>query len=167
MRRCALRGSRCRRCAASGGGRIVNISSIAGLATMPFAGHYTGAKHALEALSDALRVEVAGDGVKVVLVEPGGFKTGIWEELQRNIDQREADGTRHGSAYRRSLQGQRMMEPLMGDPQACARVIATALTARSPRSRYLVGLDAQAILLAERFTPTFVKDRVLRMGLGL
>jgi NAD(P)-dependent dehydrogenase (short-subunit alcohol dehydrogenase family) len=152
---------------ANGGGRIVNISSIAGLATMPFAGHYTGAKHALEALSDALRVEVAGDGVKVVLVEPGGFKTGIWDELQRNIDQREADGTRHGSAYRRSLQGQRMMEPLMGDPQACARVICTALTARSPRSRYLVGLDAQAILLAERFTPTFVKDRVLRMGLGL
>jgi hypothetical protein len=46
-------------------------------------------------------------------------------------------------------------------------VITTALTARSPRSRYLVGLDAQAILLAERFTPTFVKDRVLRMGLGL
>ena len=152
---------------ANGGGRIVNISSIAGLATMPFVGHYTGAKHALEALSDALRVEVAGDGVKVVLVEPGGFKTGIWEELQRNIAQREADGTRHGPAYRRSLQGQRMMEPLMGDPQACARVIATALTARSPRSRYLVGLDAQAILLAERFTPTFVKDRVLRMGLGL
>ena len=91
----------------NGGGRIVNISSIAGLATMPFAGHYTGVKHALEALSDALRVEVAGDGVKVVLVEPGGFKTGIWDELQRNIDQREADGTRHGSAYRRSLQGQR------------------------------------------------------------
>jgi hypothetical protein len=60
-----------------------------------------------------------------------------------------------------------MMEPLMGDPQACARVICIALTARSPRSRYLVGLDAQAILLAERFTPTFVKDRVLRMGLGL
>lgn len=152
---------------ANRGGRIVNVSSIAGLATMPFAGHYTGAKHALEALSDALRVEVAADGVKVILVEPGGFKTGIWEELQRNIDQREADGTRHSAAYRRSLQGQRMMEPLMGDPPACARVIVSALTTRTPRSRYLVGLDAQAILLAERLTPTFVKDRVLRLGLGL
>src|SRR4029077_16603097 len=107
------------------------------------------------------------DAVKVVLVEPGGFKTGIWEELERNIDQREADGTRHGSAYRRSLQGQRMMEPIMGDPQACARVIVTALTARAPRARYLVGLDAQAILLAQRLTPTFVKDRVMRIGLGL
>ena len=148
-------------------GRIVNISSIAGLATMPFAGHYTGAKHALEALSDALRVEVAGDGIRVVLVEPGGFKTGIWEELERDIVAREAEGTRHGPAYRRSLQGQRLMEPIMGAPEACARVIATAVTARAPRSRYLVGLDAQAILLAQRLTPTFVKDRVMRIGLGL
>ncbi|HTN81367.1 MAG TPA: SDR family oxidoreductase [Acidimicrobiales bacterium] len=162
LARLALPGMR-----AAGGGRIVNVSSIAGLATMPFAGHYTGAKHALEALSDALRVEVASDGVKVVLVEPGGFKTGIWEEFQRDVDRREAEGSRHGAAYRRSLQSQRLMEPMMGDPQLCARVIAGALASRSPRSRYLVGLDAQAILLAQRLTPTFVKDRVLRIGLGL
>jgi NAD(P)-dependent dehydrogenase (short-subunit alcohol dehydrogenase family) len=152
---------------ARGAGRIVNVSSIAGLTTMPFAGHYTGAKHALEALSDALRVEVARDGVKVVLVEPGGFKTGIWEEFERDITKREAEGSRHVSAYRRSLQGQRLMEPIMGNPQACARVIAAALTSGQPRSRYLVGFDAQALLLAERLTPTFVKDRVMRLGLGL
>jgi NAD(P)-dependent dehydrogenase (short-subunit alcohol dehydrogenase family) len=162
LARLALPAMRARR-----SGRIVNVSSIAGLATMPFAGHYTGAKHALEALSDALRVEVASDGIRVVLVEPGGFKTGIWEELERNIATREAEGTRHGAAYRRSLQGQRLMEPMMGAPAACARVIVTALTSRVPRSRYLVGLDAQAILLAQRLTPTFVKDRVMRMGLGL
>ena len=152
---------------ARGGGRIVNVSSIAGLTTMPFAGHYTGAKHALEALSDALRVEVARDGVKVVLVEPGGFKTGIWEEFERDITKREAEGSRHVPAYRRSLQGQRLMEPIMGNPQACARVIGAALTSGQPRSRYLVGFDAQALLLAERLTPTFVKDRVMRLGLGL
>jgi NAD(P)-dependent dehydrogenase (short-subunit alcohol dehydrogenase family) len=152
---------------AQGTGRIVNVSSIAGLATAPFAGHYTGAKHALEALSDALRMEVAGDGIKVVLVEPGGFKTGIWAEMERDIDEREADGTRFAAAYRRSLQGQRLLEPIMGQPAACARVIADALTTRSPRSRYLVGIDAQAMLLAQRLTPTFVKDRVVRFGLGL
>jgi NAD(P)-dependent dehydrogenase (short-subunit alcohol dehydrogenase family) len=152
---------------ARGAGRIVNVSSIAGLTTMPFAGHYTGAKHALEALSDALRVEVARDGVKVVLVEPGGFKTGIWEELERDITKREAAGSRHVPAYRRSLQGQRLMEPIMGNPRACARVIGAALTSGQPRSRYLVGFDAQALLLAERLTPTFVKDRVMRLGLGL
>jgi NAD(P)-dependent dehydrogenase (short-subunit alcohol dehydrogenase family) len=84
------------------GGRIINVSSIAGRTSMPFAGHYTGAKHALEALSDALRMEVAGDGVRVVLVEPGGFKTGIWEEFERDINKREAQGSRFVNAYRRS-----------------------------------------------------------------
>ncbi|MCU1370460.1 MAG: putative oxidoreductase [Ilumatobacteraceae bacterium] len=149
------------------GGRIINISSIAGLSTAPFAGHYTGAKHALEALSDALRMEVAGEGVKVVLVEPGGFKTGIWEEFERDIDRRDAEGTRHGSAYRRSLQGQRLLEPIMGSPAGCAKVIGGALTSSMPRARYLVGIDAQAILLAQRLTPTLVKDRVVRFALGL
>lgn len=151
----------------SQGGRIVNISSIAGRTTAPFAGHYTGAKHALEALSDALRMEVAGDGVKVVLVEPGGFKTGLWEEFERDINRREDTGTRHGAAYRRSLQAQRLMEPIMGSPDGCAKVIAGALTAAIPRNRYLVGLDAQALLMAQRLTPSFVRDRVVRLGLGL
>lgn len=150
-----------------GGGRIVNISSIAGRATAPFAGHYTGAKHALEALSDALRMEVAGAGVKVVLIEPGGFKTGIWEEFERDVERRESSGSRHGSAYRRSLQAQRLLEPVMGSPEGCAKVIAGALIASSPRRRYLVGVDAQAMLLAERITPSFVKDRIVRLGLGL
>ncbi len=159
--RLALPGLRERR------GRIVNISSIAGRTTAPFAGHYTGAKHALEALSDSLRMEVAGDGVRVVLVEPGGFKTGIWEEFEADVARRTDDGTRHGDAYRRSLQAQRLIEPIMGSPSGCARVVATALTTTFPRHRYLVGLDAQALLFAQRFTPTFVKDRVVRLGLGL
>jgi len=148
-------------------GRVVNVSSIAGLATAPFAGHYAGAKHALEALSDALRMEVASDGVKVVLVEPGGFKTGIWEDMERDVARHESAGSRHAAAYRRSMQAQRIIEPIMGQPEACARVIADAIETRSPRSRYVVGLDAQAMLLAQRFTPTFLKDRAIRFGLGI
>ena len=150
-----------------GGGRIVNVSSIAGLVTTPYAGHYTAAKHALEALSDALRVEVAGDGVKVVLIEPGGFKTGIWEEFEADIDKRTAEGSRHGVGYRRYLSAQKLTEPLMGDPQGCAKVIANALSARVPRARYLVGLDAQAASVAYRLSPTFARDRVYRLLLGL
>ena len=148
-------------------GRIVNVSSIAGRTTAPFAGHYSGAKHALEALSASLRMEVAGDGIRVVLVEPGGFRTGIWEEFESDVARREAAGSRFGPAYRRSLRGQQFMEPLMGNPEQCAKVIATALTARVPRARYLVGLDAQAMNAVESITPTFLKDRVLRLGLGI
>lgn len=150
-----------------GGGRIVNVSSIAGRVSAPFAGHYTGAKHALEALSDALRVEVAGDGVRVILVEPGGFRTGIWDEFEADIDKRTAEGSAYVAGYRRYLRAQRLGEPLMGDPDGCAKVIASALSTRLPRTRYLVGLDAQAASLADRLTPTVVKDRVFRTVLGL
>jgi len=150
-----------------GEGVIVNVSSIAGRATTPFAGWYAGAKHALEALSDSLRMEVAGGGVRVVVVEPGGFKTGIWDEFEHDVAQREAAGSRFGSAYRRSLTGQKRLEPLMGDPGMVARVIAGALTGRNRRARYLVGLDAHAINVADTFTPTTVKDRVMRFVLGI
>ena len=152
---------------AAGRGRIVNVSSVAGRTTAPFAGHYTAAKHALEALSDALRLEVAGAGVQVVLVEPGGFKTGIWDELERDVEQRIADGSVHGDAYRRSLQMQRMIEPLMGDPGHCARVIADVLDTRWPRARYLVGADARLLTVAQSVAPTFLRDRVIRLGTGL
>ena len=151
----------------AGGGRIVNVSSVLGTVTAPFAGHYAGAKHALEALSDALRIELAHDGIKVILVEPGGFKTSIWEEFERDIERREANGSRFTNAYKRALWGQKLLEPLMGRPEMCAKVIAGAISSPLPRSRYMVGLDAQMMRLATQLTPTFLRDRVLRVGFGL
>src|SRR3954466_9212713 len=97
-----------------GTGRIVNVSSIMGRTTTPLTGWYQASKHALEAVSDALRIEVAGAGVKVVLVEPGGFKTAIWEELEGDVERR--SDSRFGTAYRRSLQMMKLAEPVMGDP---------------------------------------------------
>ena len=149
----------------AGRGRIINVSSIYGRTTTPFSGWYQASKHALEALSDALRIEVAGEGVKVVLVEPGGFKTGIWEENERDIARRE--GTRYGPAYQRTLLAIRLATTFAGDPAGVAKVIAGALSARAPRARYLVGYDAQALAAMERLTPTAVKDLVLRVALGL
>lgn len=149
----------------AGEGRIVNVSSIYGRTTTPLTGWYQGAKHAIEGLSDALRMEVAGVGVKVVLIEPGGFKTNIWEDLQRDIDQR--SGSRFDDAYRRTQQTMRFTEPIMGQPEGCAKVIAGAVAARRPRARYLVGYDAQALALVDRFTPTPLKDAVTRFTLGL
>ena len=148
-----------------GGGRIVNVSSIMGLTTVPLTGWYTAAKHALEALSDALRIEVASAGVKVVLVEPGGFKTGIWEDMERDIEHRV--DSRFDAAYRRSQRALRFGEPLMGDPGQVAKVITKALSARMPRPRYLIGVDAQLMALGDRVTPTRVKDALTRLTLGL
>jgi NAD(P)-dependent dehydrogenase (short-subunit alcohol dehydrogenase family) len=152
---------------ARGQGRIVNVSSIAGRVSAPFGGWYAGAKHAIEALSDALRVEVARDGVHVALVEPGGVKTNIWEDLRHDVAKLEAAGSRHTEALERFQRVQQLIEPIMGQPEQCARTIATALTTRLPRDRYLVGLDAQAINLTNRLTPTPVVDRFMRLVLGL
>jgi NAD(P)-dependent dehydrogenase (short-subunit alcohol dehydrogenase family) len=146
-------------------GRIINVSSIYGRTTTPLSGWYQAAKHALEAVSDALRIEVASDGIRVVLVEPGGFKTGIWDDMERSIAAR--GQSRYVTAYRRSLNGIRWSQPLMGNPQGVARVIVKAMTARSPGARYLVGYDAQLLALAEPLTPTALKDWISRMTLGL
>jgi len=149
----------------AGEGRIVNISSIYGRTTTPLTGWYQGAKHALEACSDALRMEIARDGIRVILVEPGGFKTGIWAETESEISKRQ--GSRYDDAYRRTLQTTRLWEPLMGDPVRCAKVVAGAVTSRWPRSRYLVGYDAQALALWSSLTPTEVKDRIVRLVMAL
>jgi NAD(P)-dependent dehydrogenase (short-subunit alcohol dehydrogenase family) len=147
-----------------GEGRVVNVSSIYGRVTTPLTGWYQGAKHALEALTDALRMEVAGSGIRVVLVEPGGFRTGIWEETERQVERRA--GSRFDGAYRRTLQTTRLAQPIMGEPETVARVIAGALSGFT-RPRYLVGYDAAAISLWSRLTPTEIKDRLQRLVLGL
>jgi NAD(P)-dependent dehydrogenase (short-subunit alcohol dehydrogenase family) len=150
---------------ARGEGRIVNISSIAGLTSVPLAGWYHASKHALEALSDCLRMEVAGDGIKVILVEPGGFKTGIWDQNEKSMAEHRA--SRYKKAYERALRGTRLTEPIMGHPLTVARVIAGAVESPRPNARYLVGYDAQLALAWSRVTPTVIKDRLSRISLGL
>src|SRR4051794_748126 len=147
-----------------GWGRIVNVSSILGRTTTPLTGWYQGCKHAIEGVSDALRMEVARDGIKVVLVEPGGFRTGIWDETEREVEKRA--GSRFDANYRRTLWTARQWQPLMGEASHCAAVILDIVEG-NPRARYLVGIDAQALNLMNSFTPTSVKDRVTRLTLGL
>jgi NAD(P)-dependent dehydrogenase (short-subunit alcohol dehydrogenase family) len=150
---------------AAGQGRIVNVSSIYGLTTTPFCGWYQASKHALEAASDALRVEVARDDIKVILIEPGGVKTNIWKDMEEELAGRA--GSSYESQYRRVLGVLQPFLAFMAGPEAVARVIAEALSAHSPRPRYLVGLDAQGIAAVHSLVPTFLKDRVSRLVAGL
>jgi NAD(P)-dependent dehydrogenase (short-subunit alcohol dehydrogenase family) len=159
LARLALPGMRAR-----GGGRIVMMSSIYGRVSTPLTGWYQAAKHALEGMSDALRVEVARDGVRVIIVEPGGISTNIWQEVRRNVEA--AADSPYGAALRRIERLTRLSEPLMGTPEQCARVVAVALTTPYPRARYLVGIDARLTALTN-LVPTVVRDEVTRRGLGL
>ncbi len=145
-------------------GRVVNVSSIYGRTSTPLTGWYQGCKQALEGLSDALRMEVARDGIKVVLIEPGGFRTGIWDETEREVAKRA--GSRFDPSYDRTLSTTRLWQPLMGEPEHCARVILDVVDG-NPRARYLVGIDAQALGLIENLAPTSIRDRVTRLVLGL
>jgi NAD(P)-dependent dehydrogenase (short-subunit alcohol dehydrogenase family) len=148
-----------------GGGRIVMMSSIYGRATTPLTGWYQAAKHALEAVSDALRTEVARDGIRVILIEPGGFRTGVWDDFRRDVEARATSP--YGPAYRRLQEVVRLGTPVMGRPEDCARVVATAVTTRLPCSRYLVGVDARLTALAAHTLPTPLRDRLMRAVLGL
>ena len=150
---------------AAGNGRIVNVSSIYGLTTTPFSGWYQASKHALEAASDTLRLEVARDGIRVVLIEPGGFKTGIWEEFESDVSRREDSG--YEAAYHRIRALIQLFIPFMGEPEQTAKVIAKALTVKVPHARYLVGRDAQMIAASQPFLPAAVRDRVTRFLVGL
>lgn len=150
---------------AAGQGRVVNVTSIYGLTTTPFSGWYQASKHALEAASDALRVEVARDGIKVILIEPGGVKTNIWEETKADLDRRAGSG--YETEYRRVLTLLAPYRAIMTEPESVARVIGKALTARSPRARYLVGRDAQGVAVTQSLIPTALRDRIIRLLTGL
>jgi NAD(P)-dependent dehydrogenase (short-subunit alcohol dehydrogenase family) len=134
----------------AGRGRIVNISSIGGRLTFPGGGVYHATKYSVEALSDTLRFEVAGFGVKVVLIEPGLIRTsfagtavdsiahedGPYAELQSHVGAVTAGAYENGALAR-----------LGGGPETVARVIEKAITARRPRPRYTVTPSAKVIHL--------------------
>ena len=150
---------------AQGGGRIVQVSSIYGRFTTPLTGWYQAAKHALEAASDALRMEVARDGIHVILVEPGGIRTDLWEDAREEFEKR--GSSRYEHAYEATLQRIAMFDPFMREPRAVARTIVTAVTTRVPRPRYLVGADARTAALAGALVPDLIRDRISRFTLGL
>lgn len=148
-----------------GGGRIVNMSSVFGRTTAPLIGWYAGCKHAMEALSDALRVEVASSGIKVCLIEPGGIRTELWDSVGEQVEDRPE--SRYSAAYRRSLAGTRRSLPLMGKPEGVADAVVAALSSSRPRARYLLGIDAAGMSALQSFTPAPVRDLVTRRVLGL
>ena len=147
-------------------GRVINISSIGGLIAGPTYGAYSGSKFAMEAMSDALRREVKPFGVEVVVVEPGAIATEIWRkgtataaELWQGMTE-EQQG-RYASlltAIRRQT-GARTTRGI--PPERVAKVIVDAVTARRPRTRYLVGHDAKLIAALVKVLPDRALDRMI------
>jgi NAD(P)-dependent dehydrogenase (short-subunit alcohol dehydrogenase family) len=153
-------------------GRVVNIGSIGGRVTSPFVGPYNASKHALEAITDAWRQELAPWGLKVVVVEPGSVSTPIWakaaDQVRHARESYPADALeRYGDALA-SFDGlMAKLDRLGSKPEKVAAVVERALTARNPRPRYLVGPDARAQLALKSLLPTRVMDAATRKAMGL
>jgi len=127
-------------------------------------GWYCASKHGLEAMTDALRMEVAPYGVKVVLIEPGSFGTGIWDGAR--YPRRNATAE-YASATDRARKGTSSGQRFLPDPAWVARTVRVALGSPRPLARYLIGVDAVGGVLAERLTPTMLSDRVKEAIAGL
>lgn len=148
-----------------GDGRIVNVSSVAGRLSIPLMGWYSASKYALEAVTDALRIEVEGDGIKVALVEPGMFATDVWSATQDGGFP-DPSTSRYAAAYARG-QALGARSNKLPDPVWVARTIRIALTNPVPLARYVVGVDALSGIVAESLLPTVLLDYVKSVSTGL
>ena len=140
-------------------GRIINVSSIQGKVAAPMVGWYSASKYAVEGLSDALRVEVAPFGIKVVVIEPGSTTSEF-----SDVALQELHATSHLDAYKkRSLALESFMTGSARhahDPEIIAQTIYKAVTTQQPRTRYAAPAEARRLVLLRRIASDRLVDRV-------
>ena len=147
-----------------GEGRIVNLGSMGGKLTFPGGGAYHATKYALEAISDALRFEVAGFGVHVVLIEPGLIVSNFGETAVGSIEAAdEGPYAEFNAEVAKSTAGayEGPMARLGGDPETVARKIATVLESSRPRARYTVTPSAKLAIGQRRLLSDRMWDRAM------
>jgi NAD(P)-dependent dehydrogenase (short-subunit alcohol dehydrogenase family) len=153
-------------------GRIVNISSINGGLAVPYMGAYSASKFALEAISDALRLELRNFGISVSAVEPGAITTPIWDKSLAAADQLsggvdpaklalyESDLAAIHKAVDRSIRTAAPVERVV-------KAVVHALTARRPKAHYYLGFDVRACFKIMKMLPDRFRDRLLRRLIGM
>jgi NAD(P)-dependent dehydrogenase (short-subunit alcohol dehydrogenase family) len=151
----------------AGVGRVVMNSSALGIVAMRWRGAYTATKFALEGITDALRLELAGSGIHVVLIEPGPIATHIRANaiahFERHIDQ---SASAHRAIYEGALRRRLYTPEAVKDrfelpPSAVTARLIDALESRRPRARYRVTRPALIAEAARRLLPTALRDRLL------
>ncbi len=141
-------------------GRIVNISSDAGLISFPFGGPYCFSKFALEAMSDSLRVELKPWDISVSVVEPGNVQTSLWERAATEVrNQAEALSAEAHAMYGPVYDHWSNLKVQGIPPERVAGAVLKALTARRPKTRYVVGSDARFVSVVARL-PDRIRDEI-------
>jgi len=145
----------------AGSGTIVNISSMGGRIWMPVGGWYHATKHAVEVLSDALRVETRPFGIRVVVVQPGAIES-EWADIAADNLLEHSEGT----AYRS------LVEPMAGmlrdystaaSPEVVAKAVSKAVHRRRPRRRYATPMDAKVLIFLRWLLPDWAWDRLITL----
>jgi NAD(P)-dependent dehydrogenase (short-subunit alcohol dehydrogenase family) len=151
---------------AAGWGRIVNVSSIVGRIVIPFGGWYSASKFALEALNDAMRLELHPFGIRVISVLPGPVKTEFIQNivLSTRNDSKPALNRRAEQAY---VVFRRRKRPFEISADDVARVIVRAAESKHPRPRYYLTIPAKMGAFGRRFLSDHAVDRVLRAVYGI
>lgn len=147
-------------------GRIINISSVSGRITYPFMAPYSASKHALEALSDAMRRELLIYGIDVVVIEPGSVKTPIWDKA----DQLDVSPYAH-TDYAPILAAMQKLFVRQGQTglpvELVSRTIREAIEAKRPKTRYVLARKYLSGWLIPRLLPDRWLDRIMANRLGL
>jgi len=155
---------------AKGFGRVVNVSSIGGKIVFPLMGAYHATKFAVEALSDALRNEVAPFGIGVSVIEPGSIHTEFSDKMVGSLAAVTTDSaasTPYAASLAKADEMEKMFARMGVGPESVTRAIRHAIVSRRPRARYVAPFSANFILAAFRWIPTRVMDALLRAMLGL
>jgi short-subunit dehydrogenase len=147
-------------------GRVLFLSSVSGLITIPGTGAYSASKYAVESLADALRIELRPWRIPVSLIEPGPIRTDMWADILADHDRMTAQLTdEHRSLYASHLAGTRKllgrMQKLAADPKRVVKAVDRALTSRRPKRRYLLDTASRAQKLTFAITPSAITDAVL------
>ncbi|HEX8075515.1 MAG TPA: SDR family oxidoreductase [Thermoleophilaceae bacterium] len=153
-------------------GRIVNMSSIGGRVSNGFLAPYQASKFAIEAVTDSLRKELRPWGIHVVAIEPGSIATPIWDKGSESafamLEQMPAEAHElYGEAIPKVAEMARKLGERAIPPERVAKVVLRALTARRPRTRYLVGTDARVQLALNRLLPDRAMDALEARMMGL
>ena len=145
-------------------GRIVNIASVAGKSVIYYGGWYHVSKYAVEALSDALRIEVQPFGIDVVIVEPGAIKTN-WGIIAADHLAETSKDTAYADTGAMMAQNLRGMyeSSRISDPSVVRKAICHAVNARRPRTRYRIGYLSTTIVFSHWLLPTRWWDHIMRM----
>lgn len=147
-----------------GWGKIVNISSVGGKLTLAGTGFYNATKHAVESISDALRFEVSGFGIDVIIIEPGLIFTEFGNTVVHGLEGLDdCDGTytEFHKNYTQATRDFYTTGPLVrfgAGPEAVAGTIEKAITAARPKTRYPVTASAHMMLAARKILPDRLWD---------